>query len=141
MPLAFDLTSTLTRGWILPVATTERAMSPRSTEASFEGSISCRDPKAAFRPTNATTRRIPPPISSVRVRLLGLSPAVTDRLSGKDAFASYNEAGPSGVPGMWARLGGGPVEDLADLAQECVGREGLLEGGAPALEAARAADA
>src|SRR6266852_6951673 len=39
MPLAFDLTSTLESGWILPVATTTRAKSPRSTEASFDGSI------------------------------------------------------------------------------------------------------
>ena len=39
MPLALDLTSTLASGSILPVATTERAMSPRSVSASREGSI------------------------------------------------------------------------------------------------------
>jgi hypothetical protein len=39
MPLALDFTSTLERGWIFPVATTERAMSPRVTSANLEGSI------------------------------------------------------------------------------------------------------
>src|SRR6202453_1680481 len=39
MPLAFDLTSTLVIGSILPVATTLFARSPFSTLASFEGSI------------------------------------------------------------------------------------------------------
>src|SRR5258708_28376937 len=39
MPLAFDFTSTLDLGWIFPVATTDFAMSPRSTPASFDGSI------------------------------------------------------------------------------------------------------
>ncbi len=38
MPLALDLTSTLVMGWTLPVATTERAMSPVSTVPSWEGS-------------------------------------------------------------------------------------------------------
>src|SRR3972149_6227751 len=40
MPLAFDLSSTLARGSILPVATTDRAMSPFSTLARLGGSIS-----------------------------------------------------------------------------------------------------
>src|SRR5712692_902542 len=39
MPLALDLISTLESGWILPVATTTRAKSPRSAEAILEGSI------------------------------------------------------------------------------------------------------
>ena len=39
MPLAFDFTSTLVIGSTLPVATTLLAKSPRSTLASFEGSI------------------------------------------------------------------------------------------------------
>src|ERR1700674_4560142 len=39
MPLAFDLTSTLVMGSILPVATTLFARSPFSTLASLEGSI------------------------------------------------------------------------------------------------------
>ena len=37
MPEALDLTSTLVMGWTLPVATTERAMSPRSTFAELGG--------------------------------------------------------------------------------------------------------
>src|SRR5262245_56931815 len=40
MPLAFDLISTLVIGSMRPVATTERAMSPRSTVAKREQSIS-----------------------------------------------------------------------------------------------------
>ena len=39
MPLAFDLISTFVIGSILPVATTERARSPRSTVARRDGSI------------------------------------------------------------------------------------------------------
>ena len=39
MPLAFDLTWTFVSGSILPVATTERAMSPFSMAASFDESI------------------------------------------------------------------------------------------------------
>src|SRR5512138_1294197 len=39
MPLAFDLISTLVIGSTLPVATTERTMVPRSTAATFEGSM------------------------------------------------------------------------------------------------------
>ena len=39
MPLALDLISTWVVGWILPVATTDRARSIRSTRASFSGSI------------------------------------------------------------------------------------------------------
>src|SRR5262249_38172116 len=40
MPLAFDLISTFVIGSMRPVATTERAMSPRSTAANREESIS-----------------------------------------------------------------------------------------------------
>ena len=62
MPLAFDLISTLERGWIFPVATTERAMSPFSAVASFEGSISVFDRDAETIPTIAsTTPRAPAP--------------------------------------------------------------------------------
>ena len=38
MPLAFDLISTFVMGSILPVATTDRVMVPRSTVAIFEAS-------------------------------------------------------------------------------------------------------
>src|SRR3990167_4715379 len=55
MPLAFDLTSTLAKGSILPVATTDRAMSPRSTLASFEGSISWLGRSATATPTMVPT--------------------------------------------------------------------------------------
>ena len=37
MPLAFDLISTLVIGSILPVATTDRTIVPRSTVAIFDG--------------------------------------------------------------------------------------------------------
>ena len=40
MPLAFDLISTFVMGSILPVATTDRVIVPRSTVASFDGSMS-----------------------------------------------------------------------------------------------------
>src|SRR5215813_13605194 len=40
MPLAFDLISTFVIGSMRPVATTERAMAPRSTVANREESIS-----------------------------------------------------------------------------------------------------
>src|SRR5215472_6222565 len=51
MPLAFDLTSTLVIGVTLPVATTLLARSPRSTLASFEGSILVPPLLAAITPT------------------------------------------------------------------------------------------
>jgi hypothetical protein len=44
MPLAFDLISTLVMGSILPVATTDRVIGPRSTVTSREGSIAVRGP-------------------------------------------------------------------------------------------------
>ena len=47
MPEALDLTSTLVMGWTLPVATTERAMSPRSAFANCEGSNLVVLPRAA----------------------------------------------------------------------------------------------
>jgi hypothetical protein len=56
MPLAFDFTSTLVRGWIFPVATTERAMSPFSAVASLEGSISVFEREAETMPTIASAR-------------------------------------------------------------------------------------
>ena len=60
IPLALDLISTCVVGWILPVATTERARSIRSTRASFSGSIlagvrlSARSEKKATPPTART---------------------------------------------------------------------------------------
>src|SRR5713226_1611600 len=57
MPLALDLISTLESGWILPVATTTRARSPRSAEAIFEGSIVRLGLSAALTP-------YPPPPSA-----------------------------------------------------------------------------
>ena len=59
MPLALDLTSTLARGWILPVATTDRATSPFSIEAIFEGSM------VLFGFSAARTAN-PAPVSTVR---------------------------------------------------------------------------
>src|SRR5260370_1885490 len=57
MPLALDLISILDSGWILPVATTTRARSPRSAEAIFEGSIVRLGLSAALTP-------YPPPPST-----------------------------------------------------------------------------
>ena len=59
MPLALDLTSTFERGWILPVATTERAMLPCVTSASLEGSIELLGLKAALTPKKAPTSSTP----------------------------------------------------------------------------------
>src|SRR5580698_7131724 len=59
IPDALDLTSTLVMGWTLPVATTERAMSPRSALASWEGSIFALLPRAAT--VTARMRRLRPP--------------------------------------------------------------------------------
>src|SRR5262245_39949085 len=68
MPLAFDLTWTLASGSILPVATTDFAMSPFSTVASFEASIE-RFGRVAATPVAArtTTRALPP--SRIKRRL------------------------------------------------------------------------
>ena len=55
MPLAFDLISTLVSGWILPVATTDRARSPFSTAASLDGSMGLPPLRAATRPRTART--------------------------------------------------------------------------------------
>src|SRR6266481_6377954 len=63
MPLALDLISILDSGWILPVATTTRARSPRSAEAIFEGSIVRLGLSAALTPYPAppsTTTAIAP---------------------------------------------------------------------------------
>src|SRR5258708_22992824 len=53
MTLALDLISAFDSGWILPVATTTRARSPRSTLASLAGSISWLGLRAAFTPKPA----------------------------------------------------------------------------------------
>ena len=55
MPLAFDLISTLVMGVTLPVATTLRAKSPRSTFASLVGSILVPPRVAATTPTMSKT--------------------------------------------------------------------------------------
>ncbi len=62
MPEAFDLTSTLVMGWTLPVATTERAMSPRSAFANCDGSNLVVLPRAAAATprTTATTKTVRP---------------------------------------------------------------------------------
>src|SRR5713226_9060460 len=59
MPLALFFTSTFASGWILPVATTERARSPRSTEASFEGSMVLFGRSAAVTPYPAPINTTP----------------------------------------------------------------------------------
>ena len=50
MPLAFDLISTFVIGSIFPVATTDRAITPRSTVASLESGRSADDPYSADTP-------------------------------------------------------------------------------------------
>src|ERR1700740_2770269 len=55
MPLALDLSSTLVMGWILPVATTLLAMSPRVTLASLLGSILLPLPRATATITASRT--------------------------------------------------------------------------------------
>src|SRR5688500_6396784 len=63
MPLAFDLTSTLARGSILPVATTDFARSSRFTSVIFSGSTEAfgfivniaRTPAATIRTMNPET--------------------------------------------------------------------------------------
>src|SRR5215470_7418476 len=72
MPEALDLTSTLVMGWTLPVATTERAISPFSTLASWEGSSLALLPRAATvtpRRTAMATAIMPPQIQSLRFLL------------------------------------------------------------------------
>ena len=70
MPLAFDLTWTLVSGWILPVATTERARSPFSTVASRDASSVLPLPRAAITPKTASTTTARPTRPSRRLRLL-----------------------------------------------------------------------
>jgi hypothetical protein len=50
MPLALDLISTLVMGSILPVATTERTIGPRSTVARRDGSMLVEAPLAVVTP-------------------------------------------------------------------------------------------
>ena len=56
MPLAFDLISTLVMGSIFPVATTDRAIVPRSTVASLDSGIFAGPPKYADPPHPITAR-------------------------------------------------------------------------------------
>src|ERR1700722_783234 len=70
MPEALDLASTLVMGWTLPVATTERAMSPRSALPSWEGSNLVELPRAATaKPRTAATTRTMRPVQSQILRL------------------------------------------------------------------------
>src|SRR5262249_11556596 len=69
--LAFDFTSTFTWGWTLPVATTDRAMLPRSTVASFEGSMAAFD-RRLLRPSTARTTTAAAPPKMRRRRRLGM---------------------------------------------------------------------
>ena len=64
MPFAFDLMSTFVIGSTLPVATTDFTMVPRSTVASFEGSISGAAPFSVTRPAAPprTTTAAPSPM-------------------------------------------------------------------------------
>ena len=68
MPLAFDFTSTFDSGSILPVATTERAMSPFSMAASFDESISSCPREAETSPTTPSRTTPAIPASSRRRR-------------------------------------------------------------------------
>ena len=63
MPFAFDLISTLVIGSTLPVATTERTMVPRSTVASFDGSMSTDAPRRVTNPAAAAPTTATPPRS------------------------------------------------------------------------------
>src|SRR5258707_5830939 len=70
MPEALDLPSTLVMGWTLPVATTERAMSPSSALPSWEGSNLVVLPRAATAmPRAATATRTMRPVQSQNLRL------------------------------------------------------------------------
>src|SRR5262245_35056397 len=76
MPFAFDLISTLVMGSILPVATTERTIVPRSTVASRESGIAGAGPRYADAAQATTARATTPSASTSRERLvliIGLS--------------------------------------------------------------------
>jgi len=70
MPLALDFTSTWVMGHTLPVATTERAMSPVSTLASWVGSSLVLLPMvlAATTPPVTRTARVTPRTIQRRLR-------------------------------------------------------------------------
>src|SRR5688500_13944880 len=59
MPFAFDLISTLVIGSILPVATTERTMAPRSTVTILEGSTAAAAPRVDTPHAAAPTTTMP----------------------------------------------------------------------------------
>src|ERR1035438_2155693 len=87
MPEALLLTSTLVMGWILPVATTERATSPRVTLASLLGSMDDRETiRANPKPSSATITTIPA-ISQIQNFLL-LRDAATR--TSKDRIATHS---------------------------------------------------
>src|SRR5512143_64247 len=110
MPLALDLISTLTSGWILPVATTERARSPFSTEARREGSISFPPRLAATRPRVATSSR--PMTAKVirRRRLFRPFPfpfAIVSPIPGRRAGGPPGSPSPTHeAPGWFTRVAG-----------------------------------
>src|SRR5262245_63601984 len=76
MPFAFDLISTLVMGSILPVATTERTIVPRSTVARRDSGIDGAGPRYADAAQATPTRATTPSTSARRRRLvliIGLS--------------------------------------------------------------------
>src|SRR5258708_5852940 len=80
MPEAFDFTSTLVIGWIFPVATTERATSPRVTLAILLGSMEEPEAiRATATPAPTRTKTTTPTISHIQKRLL-LFDAATEHL-------------------------------------------------------------
>src|SRR5579864_3692422 len=66
MPLAFDLISTLVMGSTLPVATTLLAKSPRSTLASFDGSILVPPRVSAITPMTAPSTTTTPTMIQIK---------------------------------------------------------------------------
>src|SRR5262245_5315165 len=84
MPFAFDLISTLVIGSMRPVATTERVMSPRSTVAIREASISFFGRDITVKPATTsppTMRRRPRISQSLRDFLFAIySPSYDSRL-------------------------------------------------------------
>src|SRR6516225_7151522 len=68
MPLALDLISTLVNGSIVPVATTDLAIFPRSTVASLEGSMTWFGRRAAVSPSAPVASRAAEPIHIQRRR-------------------------------------------------------------------------
>ena len=68
MPFALDLISTFVIGSILPVATTERTIVPRSTVAIFDGSMLEEAPLRVEKPHTPTRRTRTAPAMSPSFR-------------------------------------------------------------------------